>query len=40
VKLPEIGERLIGKSCFVLIAHGDQYGVPVLNLRSVSNAPR
>lgn len=40
VKRTDIGERLIGKSCFVLVSHGEQYGVPVLNLRGVSDQPR
>jgi hypothetical protein len=40
VRLTNIGERLIGKSCFVLVAHGDRYGVPVLHLRSVADQPR
>jgi hypothetical protein len=39
-KLTDIGERLIGKACFVLVAHGEQYGVPVLNLRGVSDRPK
>lgn len=39
-KLTDIGERLIGKSCFVLVAHGEQYGVPILNLRGVADRPK